>query len=130
MKKFFGCNKFLLTIVLINACLFVGALGFRLGAGIAFVLGGLIIVCAHLSYSVSNSTKAFVLMMVNLLFSVGAGSIISIQLYYHFVSSDFMTLYVGNLFTLGLLLTSVYTIAFVFRKKFENKRKTKDTQDV
>ena len=128
MKEFFVRHKLVLTIVLINACLLVGVSGYRLGAGIDFVLGGLVIACTYLSHSVSKSAKTFILLTVNLLLSVGVGSMIAVQLYYHFVSSDFMTLYVGNIFTLGLMVITVaYAIPFVFIKKFKSTQGTPDT---
>ena len=131
MKDFALRHKLLLMIILINACFVVGALGYRLGAGIDFVLGGLAIACTYLSYTAAKNAKNLLLLMVNLSLAVGGGSIIAIQLYYHFVSSDFMTLYVGNIFTLGLMVfTAVHSIPFILIKKYRSAQDKQETNDV
>ena len=118
-------------IILINACFVVGAIGYRLGFGILLILGVLAIACTYLSHSVSKSAKTFILLTVNLSLAVGGGSMIAVQLYYHFVSSDFMTLYVGNIFTLGLMVfTAVHSIPFILNKKYRSAQDKQETNDV
>jgi hypothetical protein len=130
MKDFALRYKLLLTIILINACFVVGAIGYRLGAGIDFVLGGLAIACTYLSYIAAKNAKRLLLLMVNLSLAVGGGSIASILLYHHFVSSDATTLYVGGILDLGLLaFTAVHSIPFILRKKYKPTQDIQETRE-
>ena len=104
-------------LVLIYSCVFYGIKLFHLGAIIGLAIILISLASTFCVFLCINRVWEMVLLYVNLLVAVVIGEISVTQLYYHNISSDQMTLVIGDVTLFTAFITTLMACCFFINIK-------------
>lgn len=102
--------KYIIKVVLMYSCFVLGLVCYRGGFGTYIIIATTSVFLAYFGYKTTFRIIDMLFIHINLLFSVYLGSRYATTLYYLKVSSDDMSLIIGDIFmwlSLGLTLVAI-----------------------
>ena len=113
------------VLLLIWGCTLIGAFAYHGGYAAHIVIDVLALVSVWLCCISTSKIWPLAVLYANLLVSVGLGSWLSTQMYYKHISSDDMSLVIGNIHTaISLVVVAVAVVIVLMIKILRIKRET------
>ncbi|MBR6755066.1 MAG: hypothetical protein IKM22_03970 [Clostridia bacterium] len=124
---------YFLYVILMYSCALLGAALFMIGVYANFLAMFIAILLSYLAYKKTNKILDLLFLDLNLLLSVFISGRCTTILYYKNISSDHMSLVIGNIFTgVGLLIASIIVLIFLIARIIliiiEKRKQKKDTE--
>ncbi len=104
---------YILYVILMYSCALIGAGLYVIGVYAGFLSTFVAVLLSYLAFTKSNAILDLLFFDINLLLSIFISGRCSTLLYYNNISSDHMSLVIGNIFT-GVALLVVGFFVFIF----------------